>query len=664
MKLHLPKVLVLALLGTTVAVAADLKYDSQSPASTYEIGLGNDTSTLLNTKKGEAGVTISSGQTVGTYVDGKLVCDAIGSVSTSQTNDLIIQRTVGLFTTRTETGDLTITGSGQVAVGGAYKNSSGTTTAYSRLTAEDITVEGDGSVVNLKASIVKADTLTLKSGKVEIHTGSSDFSQGNAYLGIMSDTAKQAQIKKSISISGGNLTIGSTAGAYVNASAKHYVMGFGDVENYTPIFGHDSFKFQQTGGVVKVYGDTIAQKNFSIIQSGDAKSEMYFSDDLAIMGKATITQSSTNKESTLIIGRITDYNLDKLTEGLKSVNLDSLGEALLKQDIAVSIEQTGAGKIQLASGTDFGLMSGTVSISQSGGGQILIGGGIDKELVGVRDIPESRSEFTSTKTTYSIEQNENGGTIVLAAGAEITASEVKLNSATGTMYVEQGAKLNADTITINGGTLVNGYVEPVATLDVEGDINSLSDTMSMLSTVETGGIKGNVVVKSGEYVEYGNLEGLLTIDGGQVTLNEDASVGGIVVNGGKLAVAGDATTGSITVTSGTIEFDSSTQLTLVENATISIADGVKVVVKMSAEDLVKLNNGEDVSITLFDSATSTLEFDNTLITFTDGEQSVDKTVTGSATGGAVTVTGSIPEPTTATLSLLALAALASRRRRK
>ena len=625
MKLHLPKVLLLATLCVGVASAKNLN-----------VGSG----TSLKTEKG---FTVDSGEKVG-YLDSNNNFVASAPATTNFSNNLLVK------------GNLTIKDGGEVKIIGKQNDENlSSLRVTGTVTVGEANSTGAAEAV-LEASDCQIENLTINKGTVKLHAGSTDFTQGNkdlgAAVGVYTDflsgavqalygsvgAPKQAQILSNLTINGGSLVMGSdrTVNNYLNK--KHYTNGFG-APNYA--YGNvgvpgRSLTLKQSSGDMKVYGFSIANSGMKIEQFGGT---MLFRDLLQFEGSAE----------------------NKITQSGGSLTIGRLGG----DTSTVTVEQTGAGTMQLAYGTDFS-KSGKVSMTQSGGGTIILGGGHDATQVSLTETySDVFSGFTSTNTTYSIEQKENGGTIVLAAGTEITASEVKLNSATGTMYVEQGAKLNANTITINGGTLVNGYVEPVATLDVEGDINSLSDTMSMLSTVETGGIKGNVVVNSGEYIEYGNLEGSLTIEqGGQVTLNEDANVGDIVVKGGKLAIAGDATTGSISINGGTIEFDSSTQLTLVENATISIADGVKVVVKMSAEDLVKLNNGEDVSITLFDSATSTLEFDNTLITFTDGEQSVDKTVTGSATGGAVTVTGSIPEPTTATLSLLALAALAARRRRK
>ena len=608
MKLHLPKILVLTLLSSTVAVAADLKYDSSSPASTYDIGLGSDTSTLLNTKKGEAGVTITSGQTVGTYSDGKLVCDAIGSTTTAQTNNLTIQRTVNRSWTNLysgkETGDLTITGSGQVAIGG--KSSDGK--SFSQLFADNISINGDGSVVNLKASVVKANTFTLDEGIAEIHTGSSDFSQGSFYLGTATGVTtqatdiyapKQAQFYKNLNVNGGKLTIGSTNGAYV-ATKVHYIAGFGASEGY-------SCAITQSGGMMSVYGDTLAQKNFSITQNGDKEALMHFSDNLALMGDATISQS--NDKASLVIGRLTDER----NEGGNSAN--------------VTVNQSGAGSIQLASGTSFSKAS-TLSIDQSGTGNIKIGGGIDKEVVGVENIEASRAKFTSTNTTYSISQT-GSGTVTIASDAAITASDISI-----------------------AGTLENN-----------GTINGTEDS---LLEIVGGKVENNGTIAMDIYMEDGELTATdgsnfanITAKEGVITISGTVNITGELILGNATMVStfsANSTEGKVIV--NLLDAKSGINLTDIDN----LALGKDVVFNVMVDSLDDLKAND--TLTIFNIESNETVNITQQVTATDkngNEKMLSYTNNGD---GSVTVNAVVPEPTTATLSLLALAALASRRRRK
>ena len=673
MKLHLPHNL--------LAVALFSACATTTLATTINVGRADDSNDYYNNLYTHDATNTQKLLTVGDddkigYFIGDTFVTSFGDASPDGKNleSEIVSNSLSVvesgkvwFIPYTKDANVLIKGNGQIYLGG--KNGKN---QFAGLTAYDVTLDASATgtqedgMANLWVDAITANKLIINGGTAYIRTsyagGNSTAGNGYTLDGLTYiDSVKSATLFSGLYMHGGYLKMGrqsngDTVGAGDrNKTNEHFVNiinGALEQTNGTAeILGKTyigASKVSQSGGTMKLAYDPTA--GYEYLRFGNSST--------------TIEQNSASADTKLDIeGKII---FGDNGNGAMKLNIKQLGLGTLSLENGVmfttanddaknasSISQTGAGTINLAG--DY--TSALFNISQSGGGTVNVNGEMRANTVDVSST--STLNINTDVTANSITQS---GTSNVNINGSMSAGSVALNG--GTMIVADGATLTANTITINGGTLVNGYVEPVATLDVEGDINSLSDTMSMLSTVETGGIKGNVVVNSGEYIEYGNLEGSLTIDGGQVTLNEDANVGAIVVNGGKLAVAGDATTGSITVTSGTIEFDSSTQLTLVENATISIADGVKVVVKMSAEDLVKLNNGEDVSITLFDSSTSTLEFDNTLITFTDGEQSVDKTVTGSATGGTVTVTGSIPEPTTATLSLLALAALAARRRRK
>ena len=616
---------------------------------------------------------VGSGDKIGYFDEADVFVQNFGdatatgqSISTAVvSNSLYVYKNEKFIITYDKAADLEIDGDGQVYLGG--KNGANhfgglvaaNVTIKDTATGQQDYVDENGKTIsgnaNLWVDVITADTLTINGGAAYIRTS---YAGGSSTYGNDNSSRKSSDIG-SLYINGGYLKMGrqsngDTVGAGNRKETnKHFVNIITD-------------NLEQTGGYAEILGKTYINDS-EIKQTGGT---MYLAKDptngyeYLRLGKSTttITQSDNAQllsiEGKIIYGNNGDGNMKLNIEQKNAGTLSLLNGVMFttKNDDATnasSISQTGAGTINLAG--DY--KSAWFNISQSGGGTVNVNGELRANTVDVSST--STLNINTDVTANSITQSDTSNVNI---NGSMSAGSIALNG--GTMIVANGATLTANTITINGGTLVNGYVEPVATLDVEGDINSLSDTMSMLSTVETGGIKGKVVVEAGEYIEYGNLEGSLQINGGQVTLNEDASVGDIVVNGGKLAVAGDATTGSITVTSGTIEFDSSTQLTLVENATISIAEGVSIVINMSAEDMAKLNKGEDVSVTLFDSATNTHEFENTLIKFTDGKSTVETTVTGSDTEGKVTVNAVVPEPTTATLSLLALAALAARRRRK
>ena len=94
---------------------------------------------------------------------------------------------------------------------------------------------------------------------------------------------------------------------------------------------------------------------------------------------------------------------------------------------------------------------------------------------------------------------------------------------------------------------------------------------------------------------------------------------------------------------------------------LTIGTGLNLVISLSKETFSALDNS---TFDIFSVQKGEVDFTGAIITFTDGE--LIKTGTITAEGGSITVTESyvVPEPCTATLSLLALAALAARRRRK
>ena len=694
MKLHLSTLLCVAVLGAMSVQADSLTYSAGT--TKYNIGTGGGSSTLTNPTVGESGVVIGDGVTVGTYNNHDLIVDGIGSVSTSQTNNLTIQRTEKvLFWEVPVTGDLTINGNGQVAVGGKSSDNK----SYSSLTAENIIVKGDGSVVNLKASVVKANTLTVNSGKVEIHTGSSDFSQGNSFIGNIADSApKQAQIYNGITVNGGSLVMGSKSGAYVT-SLKHYTTGFGS----DGLFSDSSCTVSQSGGTMAVYGDSIAQGGFTINQTGNAAAKMYFSDNLALMGNATITQDNTNADTKLVLGRLTDDE-----------------KAVTVTDFTVTLKQSGAGSIQLASGTDFS-KSANVNITQSGAGYIQIGGGIDKAEVGVNNIEASRLGFTSTNTTYNIDQT-GSGTILLSSGASITAGKISVSG----LFQNDGS-LDCSSIDVNGGKFVNnGTVTSKTTVNVKdgGEVSwenaqggqsvanlniNVDETSSLTTThlvvgkgmnINTNGkviategitVDGGLVKGTGEVCKLtlqsgslivGNSPGVQSYTGnlelldGEVTFSladidnlqmateqnfgwESGAYSTIDMNNHNLAY--DGSTINIALGSDAVESALTLQTGALCELTLTLIQNIGNVDSLTAEVLAKMAANTNFIITSEDEG---LSDEYKALAGSDLSNKVASVTYSVSNGNLVLNATMIPEPTTATLSLLALAALAARRRRK
>ena len=107
-------------------------------------------------------------------------------------------------------------------------------------------------------------------------------------------------------------------------------------------------------------------------------------------------------------------------------------------------------------------------------------------------------------------------------------------------------------------------------------------------------------------------------------------------------------------------------LTLSEGETLNVRDltlgnGVDIIIELSKETFASLENQE---FDIFTVEEGNIDLSSVNFVFTDGKDLKGGTI--SAEGGTISVTNTkaIPEPATATLSLLALAGLAVRRRRK
>ena len=393
---------------------------------------------------------------------------------------------------------------------------------------------------------------------------------------------------------------------------------------------------------MKVVGDADLQGGSTITQD-TAAGTMIFRDGLHIRGGGTtkieqkVISTDEDAKAILVFGLLTDSGTEP------------------KSGTVFDVQQSGNGFIHFAYGSSFS-QSSTINVTQTGGGTVKIGGGHEDFIT--KELPNNwtyalSGRFESLNTTYSFDQEENGGTIILASGADITASDVKLNSQNGTFIVEKGAKLSADSITIDGGTLINGSAEDVATLSLANELTTHEVTQDLLTTIAAG----SITVKSGEYIEFGKTESTITLEGGQVTLHDGASVGNIEMAGGTINITGSTSTGALTLTGGELILSEGAGI---QSSQITLSETVSIIVNVSADSMEALLNGAD-PVEIFSSDLEILE--GATVTF-KAEDHEDVKATVSQENGSVTITNIVPEPTTATLSLLALAALAARRRRK
>ncbi len=263
----------------------------------------------------------------------------------------------------------------------------------------------------------------------------------------------------------------------------------------------------------------------------------------------------------------------------------------------------------------------------------------------------------------SVIEVKDGSELHIRAGMDVGYSR----STNSTITVDNS------TLTIEGATKMSNEFFDSTQTNVKSSIILQNNAVAQLDEVLMGDAKnltGNdasLIVDSTSVVEALSEDSMLTLVGqgasvenagtigidivmnaGELTALDNSTLAAVTANGGVMNVEGNVEmTGALTLGDAVLNFSNNAVIDLGNNA-ITIGDGTTI--------NVLLADGQDAdNLTLFvnakaDSATSV----NVNIVDADG----NVLSTASAT------ISSVPEPTTATLSLLALAGLAARRRRK
>ncbi|MBR4310251.1 MAG: PEP-CTERM sorting domain-containing protein, partial [Akkermansia sp.] len=399
---------------------------------------------------------------------------------------------------------------------------------------------------------------------------------------------------------------------------------------------------------------------------------------------------------------------------------DATGELVSgseKVDVRPVLEliQSGAGEINIFKGVDFSDHRKDniedSSITQSGGGEINLGG----EYKGVTfDITQEDKGGTlniNGNLAADVVKQDGAGSIVAASGktlsansvyagtvnetldadgnvtsrdasveisGDVTSGKVTLTGGTlktetseaGDVTVTNTGNLSVGQIVVNEGTFINerngniNYTAPSALLALGSDEDNAQILLS--GTANTS----DVVVAGGEFVNIGNVGNVLVEEGGTLTMENQSSAGSIVMDGGRINVTGESSVGSLTLNgeNNVINFDFNGEVAPsivltsgdaldLSSTTIKVTVSTEMLENLAGQDF-ELFGGNVENIT------------NATYIFTDGDAdtSNDKiadVILGSTSGSIkVEATVAIPEPTTATLSLLALAGLCARRRRR
>ena len=247
----------------------------------------------------------------------------------------------------------------------------------------------------------------------------------------------------------------------------------------------------------------------------------------------------------------------------------------------------------------------------------------------------------------------DGKAVRLQSSSTLEATNVTLAGGTGVWDGAQVIATNQVTIKDTANTRGDSSIQAnVILLEGTGsikDTNFTADTVRINgSSIQIGGEINGTTYK-GNTVSAGEIK----VESGTLSL-EDVALGdtSVTMDGGLINILSDVEVGALTLNGGTLNFDGDYVISLGGEA-INLSDDVAITISVDS-----VNSGHYV---LFeDVALNSVGLDNLSITVVDAT-GAQKEVVASYSNGSVTVT--IPEPTTATLSLLALAGLAARRRR-
>ncbi len=344
-------------------------------------------------------------------------------------------------------------------------------------------------------------------------------------------------------------------------------------------------------------------------------------------------------------------------------------------------------------------------IEMTGNGTIngKIAGVLESVLPGVA-LPTNGSvnAILGEGTTLDADKVALSGALNVVDGATVSGDDSVLMNGNVNMLSN-----NAQVVSENGNITINGGagVQSVTTMEnasltaEKGKVVFNNALVGSTDSTVTAGlgmtVKGNSSVQLNDVLLGGEtlvsadsdleIDGMLqTNDGafienmGSLQLNDVAlSAGSELFNGGVIQIDGDLSLDSAKLTF-VIESltNNDTAITLGANANITAADITNVTFVIESDKVASaLYNYEEFSFVLFENASAE---DFSLVEAALAQNEITFTINGATwsdfndelevrhEGGNIVIMGNvvIPEPTTATLSLLALAALAARRRRK
>lgn len=280
-----------------------------------------------------------------------------------------------------------------------------------------------------------------------------------------------------------------------------------------------------------------------------------------------------------------------------------------------------------------------------------------------------------SSTGYKVKLTAKENFTVTSTGtfqsAEVTAGSIEMKNSS---YVNNSNftanNISLDNVAKNAGVIDSNFKAEGGTISMKDSKVTISEGKSMLAAI--------IELESGSLTNAGTIEGELQMSGGTFTMVDGAVAGALTATSGTINISGEVTfTGEVNLGSDVVQFSATGEgapLTInieqgstitMEDVALNIASGV--VFNVNLVDDAQMDAGEALFTIDYGSndpsaveeqlsqITTTLSYDGAVVeTYEPGSLQV-------GTDGSTSI---VPEPATATLSLLALAALAARRRRK
>lgn len=515
-------------------------------------------------------------------------------------------------------GTLSIAGNAQVVLGGQYKYDYYYYVGTSTLNAEYTGIIADKIFVNctettgfknLSTWNVNVNTLEVQDGTVDIHNCGGYATSGNSFFVVNApEDSKQVRIKESLIVHDGNVTIGHGGSQATSTSFNHVSVAFGDLIC-------EGAQYDSSGQLKNLDNATVKSSSITL-----SNGRLDIAGKSASVGGMDITQNG----GYMNISGTSHHELSDYGDFIVNQGSDDDDNPETKPEMTI--------------------------------GKIIA---YNKYYKNIKDkIYElgREDELEKRDLMPSVTVNQEGDGVITMKGVDFTA---EIGASTEMSSINQSG---SGTINLNGNYVGANF--SISQTGVGGDIN-LTGTMTTGANAITG--KHLELTTASDL----NISGTLNLGAGASiniavadVLEGDAAAALVVQDGGELSLTGSASITISDVAESVVLESIDLSQDGVSTFTIDLMSGID-------SDLLgwfTLTESE-FSFELEPVSTYATDSIGSITTVTLITQGLQMGADGSTLQAVVqatvtTTTAAIPEPTTATLSLLALAGLAARRRRR